>query len=95
MTTINLSHPIAVGPAIYNALVFRRPKFGDMQLVQKACTLEDLDDVVALVARLADVPFEVAASIDPVDLLPVLTALKDHLEAMQHGAPTAAPPTLH
>lgn len=96
MTTIPLSHPIAIGPEIFACLKFRRPKFGDMQAISRACSLEDLDDVVRLVARLADVPLDVAANIDPVDLLPVLNGLKDHLAEMEHGkVPSAPRVTLH
>jgi len=90
MTTVTLSKPIAIGPQVYGCLKFRPIKFGDMQALVQAGSLADLDDLVRLVARLADVPIEVAANIDPDDLLPVLNGLKDHIDAMTPVTPPAA-----
>lgn len=79
MTTVKLSHPVAIGPQLYSALTFRPIKFGDVPMIIKAGSLADLDDVVRLVAQLADVPLEVACNIDPEDIAPVLTALTEHV----------------
>lgn len=80
MTTVSLANPIAIGPVLYSSLTFHPVKFGDFGAIAKAMTLNDLDDVVALVAKLADVDFDVAASIHPDDLVPVLTAVTSHVE---------------
>lgn len=79
MTTIALRNPVAFGPQIFNELTFRDVKFGDMPSVIKAASLADLDDLVHLVARLADIPLEAACAIDPDDIAPVLNALTDHI----------------
>jgi len=79
MTTIVLTKPVAIGPQIFKDLTFRDIKFGDMPAVIKAASLADLDDLVHLVARLADVPLDAACAIDPDDIAPVLNALTDHI----------------
>ena len=79
MTTIVLTKPVAIGPQMFSELTFREVKFGDMPSVIRAASLVDLDDLVHLVARLADVPLEAACNIDPDDIAPVLDALTSHI----------------
>jgi len=79
MTTVKLSHPVDHHPHVYADLTFRKIKLGDMPAVIRAGSLADLDDIVSLVARLADVPLEVACAIDPEDIAPVLTAMTAHI----------------
>lgn len=86
MATITLSRPVAHGPLIVNALHFRKPGFGDLELVRRATTTDDLDAFVALVARLADIPQQAAAAIDFADVAAVMAALVAHLEAHVGGA---------
>lgn len=86
MATITLSRPVAHGPLIINALQFRRPGFGDMELIRRATTSEDMDALVALVARLAGVPQPAVAAIDLADVAPVTAALVAHLEQHVGGA---------
>ncbi len=79
MTSVSLTKAISIGPQIFTELTFRPIKFGDFNAIAKAMTLNDLDDTVALVARLANVDYDVAASIDPDDLVAVLTGLTEHV----------------
>jgi hypothetical protein len=90
MTKVILSKPIAIGPQIFTALTFRRPVLGDLPLIIKASSLADLDDIVILVSRLADIPLEAACAVDPDDIATVLTALGEHLEKSMPRTPKAA-----
>lgn len=81
MTTVMLSHPVANGPLIVSGLHFRKPGFGDLELVRRATTSNDMGALVALVARLADIPLAAAAAIDFADVEAVTTALVAHLES--------------
>lgn len=81
MTTVMLSHPVANGPLIVSGLHFRKPGFGDLELIKRATLTDDLDAFVALVARLADIPHQAAAAIDLSDIAAVTAALVAHLES--------------
>ena len=91
MTTITLSRPVAYGPLGVSGLHFRRPGFGDMELIRRATTTDDMDALVALVARLSDIPPAAAAAIDFADIADVTSALVAHLEQhvrAEHGNST-------
>jgi hypothetical protein len=86
MTTITLSRPVAHGPLVVSGLHFRKPGFGDLELVRRATTSDDIDALCALVARLADIPLAASAAIDLADVAAVTAALVAHLEAHVGGA---------
>ena len=79
MTTVTLSKPVALGLQLISELHLKPIKFGDWPQLLKAMSLTDLEDVVRLVAQLADVPQEVASNIHGDDVVPVLNAVAEHV----------------
>lgn len=80
LTTIALTHPVAHGPMVINALNFRKPGFGDMELLRRVSTGDDMDALCALVARLSGIPLAAAEAIDLNDITTITAAVAEHLE---------------
>jgi len=95
MTTVQLSRTIAHGPQIFACLKFRRPALGDMQIVNALAETNDFDHAVKLIARLCNIPIEVAEKIDADDLVPVVAALGEILNGIPTNLPAPKGPTLH
>lgn len=95
MTTVPLTRTIAHGPQIFACLKFRRPALGDMQLVNALAATNDFDYAVKLIARLCNIPIEVAEKIDADDLVPVVAALGEILNGIPTDMSAPPKPTLH
>lgn len=79
MTTVTLSQPVAIGPQLFDSLTFKPIKLGEWPMLLRAMSLTDLDDILRLIAQLANVPLEVVCQIDGDDIAPVLDGLTAHV----------------
>ena len=79
MTTVALTKPVAYGPQLFNELTFKPIKLGEWPMLLKAMSLTDLDDILRLIAQLANVPLDVVCQIHGDDIAPVLDALSAHV----------------
>lgn len=89
MTTIQLSKPIASGPAFISTLELRPLTFGDTPLVMKMAAMSNapaadadiyIETIMNLLARLSGVPRDIIDTIEPDDVGEILSRLAEHIE---------------